>query len=168
MNTGVPESDLQDAEPDFHGMNRLGYDAMAVGNHEFDKPLAVLIQSTSAAGKSTLMDALLALMPESERVHYSAMTGQSLFYLGETSMKHKILAIAEEEGVRFDWLAAPKAITGGASPSVKAVRMRLGVRDASGRAAPEEVDGSDYALPSDLVIAALGFAAVVAYLRALP
>lgn len=42
VNTGVPESDLQDAEPDFQGMNRLGYDAMAVGNHEFDKPLAVL------------------------------------------------------------------------------------------------------------------------------
>ncbi|WP_325064297.1 bifunctional UDP-sugar hydrolase/5'-nucleotidase UshA [Cobetia sp. L2A1] len=42
INTGVPESDLQDAEPDFKGMNRLGYDAMAVGNHEFDNPLQVL------------------------------------------------------------------------------------------------------------------------------
>lgn len=42
VNTGVPESDLQDAEPDFMGMNQLGYDAMAVGNHEFDKPPAVL------------------------------------------------------------------------------------------------------------------------------
>ena len=42
VNTGVPESDLQDAEPDFNGMNQLGYDAMAVGNHEFDKPPAVL------------------------------------------------------------------------------------------------------------------------------
>jgi len=42
VNTGVPESDLQDAEPDFKGMVRLGYDAMAVGNHEFDKPAAVL------------------------------------------------------------------------------------------------------------------------------
>ena len=42
VNTGVPESDLQDAEPDFKGMNQLGYDAMAVGNHEFDKPPAVL------------------------------------------------------------------------------------------------------------------------------
>jgi DNA primase len=63
-------------------------------------PLAVLIQSTSAAGKSTLMDTLLALVPEEDRVHYSAMTGQSLFYLGETDLKHKILAIAEEEGVR--------------------------------------------------------------------
>ena len=42
VNTGVPESDLQDAEPDFKGMNLLGYDASAIGNHEFDKPLAVL------------------------------------------------------------------------------------------------------------------------------
>ncbi len=42
VNTGVPESDLQDAVPDFKGMGLLGYDAMAVGNHEFDKPLSVL------------------------------------------------------------------------------------------------------------------------------
>ncbi|HHQ4765882.1 TPA: bifunctional UDP-sugar hydrolase/5'-nucleotidase UshA [Aeromonas veronii] len=42
VNTGVPESDLQDAEPDFIGMNSIRYDAMAVGNHEFDNPLRVL------------------------------------------------------------------------------------------------------------------------------
>jgi 5'-nucleotidase/UDP-sugar diphosphatase len=41
INTGVPESSLQDAEPDFIGMNLLGYDASAVGNHEFDKSPAV-------------------------------------------------------------------------------------------------------------------------------
>ncbi|BDZ86156.1 hypothetical protein VEE68_06030 [Escherichia coli] len=44
INTGVPESDLQDAEPDFRGMNLVGYDAMAIGNHEFDNPLTVLRQ----------------------------------------------------------------------------------------------------------------------------
>lgn len=44
INTGVPESDLQDAEPDFRGMSRIGYDAMAVGNHEFDKPVPVLMK----------------------------------------------------------------------------------------------------------------------------
>ncbi|WP_263753076.1 bifunctional UDP-sugar hydrolase/5'-nucleotidase UshA [Kosakonia cowanii] len=44
INTGVPESDLQDAEPDFRGMNLIGYDAMAVGNHEFDNPMSVLRQ----------------------------------------------------------------------------------------------------------------------------
>lgn len=44
INTGVPESDMQDAEPDFRGMSAIGYDAMAIGNHEFDKPLTVLRQ----------------------------------------------------------------------------------------------------------------------------
>jgi len=71
---------------------------LAAVSRQLDKPLAVLIQSSSAAGKSSLMDAVLALMPEEAQVRYSAMTGQSLFYMGETSLKHKILAIAEEEG----------------------------------------------------------------------
>ncbi|WP_105258756.1 bifunctional UDP-sugar hydrolase/5'-nucleotidase UshA [Pseudoalteromonas sp. T1lg88] len=42
INTGIPESDLQQAEPDFKAMSMLGYDAMAIGNHEFDNPLPVL------------------------------------------------------------------------------------------------------------------------------
>ncbi|UAL41535.1 bifunctional UDP-sugar hydrolase/5'-nucleotidase UshA [Shewanella inventionis] len=49
INTGVPESDLQDALPDFIGMNEIAYDAMAVGNHEFDNPLAVLDSQRSIA-----------------------------------------------------------------------------------------------------------------------
>ena len=69
-------------------------------SRKLDAPLAVLIQSSSAAGKSSLMDAVLDLMPDEERIQYSAMTGQSLFYLGETDLQHRILAIAEEEGVR--------------------------------------------------------------------
>ncbi len=72
---------------------------LACVSRKLDNPLAVLIQSTSAAGKSALMDAILDLMPEEERIQYSAMTGQSLFYLGESALNHKILAIAEEEGV---------------------------------------------------------------------
>ena len=44
------------------------------------------------------MDAVLAFVPEEEKVKYSAMTGQSLFYMGETNLKHKALAIVEEEG----------------------------------------------------------------------
>lgn len=63
-----------------------------------DRPLALIIQSSSAAGKSSLMDAVLGLMPPTAQVCYSAMTGQSLFYMGETNLKHRILAIAEEEG----------------------------------------------------------------------
>ena len=49
VNTGVPESDLQDAVPDFKGMNLLGYDAMAIGNHEFDNPRAVLTMQEDLA-----------------------------------------------------------------------------------------------------------------------
>ncbi|EIV8504587.1 bifunctional UDP-sugar hydrolase/5'-nucleotidase [Vibrio parahaemolyticus] len=49
INTGVPESDMQDAEPDFVGMNLIGYDAMAVGNHEFDNALSVLDKQAELA-----------------------------------------------------------------------------------------------------------------------
>ena len=67
-------------------------------SRKLERPLAIIIQSASAAGKTTLMDAVLAFFPEEERVKYSAMTGQSLYYLGETNLKHKILAIVEEAG----------------------------------------------------------------------
>ena len=63
-----------------------------------ERPLAIIVQSASAAGKTTLMDAVLAFFPEEERIKYSAMTGQSLYYLGPTNLKHKILAIVEEAG----------------------------------------------------------------------
>jgi len=63
-----------------------------------DRPLGAVIQSSSSAGKSTLADAALALMPTEECVSYSAMTGQALYYLGESDLCHKVLAIAEEEG----------------------------------------------------------------------
>jgi len=66
---------------------------------------------------------------------------------------------AEEEGVVFEWLAAPRAIMGDASgvTGVKAARMRLGPPDSSGRQSPEEVPGADFEAPADLVIKALGF-----------
>jgi DNA primase len=63
-------------------------------------PLAIIVQSGSAAGKTSLMDAVLAFLPEEQRVQYSAMTGQALFYLGETELKHKVLAVVEEEGAQ--------------------------------------------------------------------
>ena len=71
---------------------------LACASRKLNKPLAVIIQSTSAAGKSTLMEAVLSFFPSEEQVKYSAMTGQSLYYLGESNLKHKILAIVEEEG----------------------------------------------------------------------
>jgi DNA primase len=74
----------------------IGYLA-AVSRH-LESPLAVVVQSSSAAGKSSLMDAVLAFIPEEERIQYSAMTGQSLYYMGETDLKHNVLAVVEEEG----------------------------------------------------------------------
>jgi DNA primase len=74
----------------------VGY--IAAVSRKLAEPLAVIVQSSSAAGKSSLMDAVLAFVPEEERVQYSAMTGQSLYYLGETELSHKLLAIVEEEG----------------------------------------------------------------------
>lgn len=66
---------------------------------------------------------------------------------------------AEEEGVKYEFLAAPKAILGDAKKlkAVRAVRMRLGAPDASGRQAPEEAPGTEFDVPADLVIKALGF-----------
>ncbi|MEM6488504.1 MAG: NAD(P)-dependent oxidoreductase [Pseudomonadota bacterium] len=68
------------------------------------------------------------------------------------------VANAEEEGVVFDWLTAPKGFIGdNRVTAVRAVKMRLGAPDATGRQAPEEVPGSDYDAPADLAIQALGF-----------
>jgi DNA primase catalytic core len=74
----------------------VGY--LGVVSRHLDTPLAVIVQSSSAAGKSSLMEAVLAFLPDEQRVQYSAMTGQSLFYMGETDLKNKVLAIVEEEG----------------------------------------------------------------------
>jgi DNA primase catalytic core len=74
----------------------IGY--LAATSRKLAAPLAVMVQSSSAAGKSSLMEAVLAFIPEEDKVQYSAMTGQSLFYMGAMNLKHKILALAEEEG----------------------------------------------------------------------
>jgi DNA primase len=74
----------------------VGY--LSAVSRKLDNPLAIMIQSSSAAGKTWLMESVLNFVPEEEKVKYSAMTGQSLFYMGESNLKHKILAIVEEEG----------------------------------------------------------------------
>lgn len=81
INTGVPESDLQDAEPDFRGMNLVGYDAMAVGNHEFDNPLEVLRQQEKWA-KFPFLSANI----------YQKSTGERLF---------KPWALFDRQGVKI-------------------------------------------------------------------
>jgi DNA primase len=62
------------------------------------KPIHILIQSSSAAGKSTLMKAALNMMPEEDVLLYSALTGQALYYMQDKDLKHKLLAVEEDRG----------------------------------------------------------------------
>jgi len=95
---------IQRLKQAFHQSGLIGEEAntlvayLAGVSRKLERPLAIIIQSASAAGKTTLMDAVLSFFPEEDRVKYSAMTGQSLYYLGETNLKHKILAVVEEAG----------------------------------------------------------------------
>jgi len=73
---------------------------LAAVSRLLEKPLAIVVQSASSAGKSSLMEAILDFMPEEQRESYSAMTGQALFYMGQKNLKHKILAVSEEEGAQ--------------------------------------------------------------------
>jgi len=74
----------------------VGY--LAAVSRKLPEPLAVIVQSSSAAGKTSLMDAVLAFMPPEQVAKYSGLTAQSLFYMGESELAHKILAVVEEEG----------------------------------------------------------------------
>ncbi len=78
--------------------NKLaGY--LAATSRKLSQPLAIVIQSSSSAGKTSLMDAVLDMMPGEEQLRYSGMTGRSLFYLDSNQIKHKTLAISEDEGI---------------------------------------------------------------------
>ena len=78
--------------------NKLtGY--LAAVSRKLDEPLSILIQSRSAAGKSTLQDAILSLVPEEDYVKYTRITDQALFYKDEDSLIHKIIAIEEQGGM---------------------------------------------------------------------
>jgi len=91
-------SDLETIGVTGEETNKLtGY--LAAVSRKLDEPLSVLIQSRSAAGKSTLQDAILALVPEEDFVKYTRITDQALFYKDEDSLVHKILAIEEELGM---------------------------------------------------------------------
>jgi hypothetical protein len=73
---------------------------LAAISRKLRDPLAIVVQSSSAAGKTSLMDAVLDFVPEEDRIAFSAMTGQSLYYLGQSDLAHKVLAVAEEQGVQ--------------------------------------------------------------------
>ncbi len=72
---------------------------LAVVSRKLDDPLSLLIQSRSAAGKSALQHAVLALTPEEDQAHYTRLTSQALFYQEEMHLAHKVLALEEAEGL---------------------------------------------------------------------
>jgi len=80
------------------GNKLMGY--IAATSRKLDEPLSVLVQSRSAAGKSTLQDAIIMLIPAEDYIKYTRLTGQALFYKEEDSLVHKLLAIEEEHGAR--------------------------------------------------------------------
>jgi DNA primase len=91
---------------DFETIGLTGEDAnklmayLSATSRKLDEPLSVMVQSRSAAGKSTLQDAVLSLIPEEDYIKYTRVTGQALFYKEEDSLVHKLLAIEEEHGAR--------------------------------------------------------------------
>jgi len=76
---------------------RLCY--LAAVSRKLDDPLSLLIQSRSAAGKSTLQNTVLSLVPDEDKVVYTRMTDQALFYQNPTALTHKLLALEEAEGL---------------------------------------------------------------------
>jgi DNA primase catalytic core len=77
--------------------NRLiGY--LVMTSRKMDDPLALLILSGSGAGKSHLQDIILSLCPDEELIKLTSLSGQALFYKGEDSLRHKVLAVEEEAG----------------------------------------------------------------------
>jgi DNA primase len=71
---------------------------LATVSRKAERPFGVVIQSSTAAGKSTLADAVCQLVPEEDLASYSAVTGQALYYVGAADLAHKVLAVAEEQG----------------------------------------------------------------------
>jgi glutamate synthase (NADPH/NADH) small chain len=94
-------------------------------------------------------------------IRQGARSVQCLYRRDRANMPGSLREVkhAEEEGVEFLWLTGPTGFEGrgGRLTRVKAERMRLGLADAAGRAAPKPIDGSEFALKADLAVLALGF-----------
>jgi len=131
---------LGDAVPEFDAgtLNAAGKDVVVVG------------------GGDTAMDCVRTA------VRQGAKSVTCLYRRDRQNMPGSLREVknAEEEGVTFTWLSAPEAFLGDAHVTgVRAVRMHLGLQDASGRQSVEPIEGSSYTLKADLVIKALGFEA---------
>ena len=138
--TASNRKDLGDQVPDFESgrLNAAGKNVVVIG------------------GGDTAMDCVRTA------VRQGAKSVKCLYRRDRENMpgSQREVANAVEEGVEFLWLSAPEAVlhdSDNQATGVRAVRMRLGTPDASGRAKPEVIDGSQFVVPADMVIEALGF-----------
>jgi glutamate synthase (NADPH/NADH) small chain len=134
--------------------NRVGF-GDAVADYESGRLNAAGKSVVVVGGGDTAMDCVRTA------IRQGARSVSCLYRRDRENMpgSRREVGHAEEEGVKFEWLALPKAIHGDAASvdAVRATRMRLGAPDASGRRAVEEVPGAEFDLSADLVIEALGF-----------
>ena len=132
--------------------NRVGFgdDVPAFENGDLnaaDKSVVVI------GGGDTAMDCVRSA------IRQGAVSVKCLYRRDRANMpgSQREVQNAEEEGVVFEWLAAPNGFVGDPVTAVRVQKMRLGAPDATGRRSPEAIEGSEYDEPADLVIKALGF-----------
>ena len=150
---GVGASGVVAALDYLNASNRAGF-GDAVPGHEDGSLLAKDKHVVVIGGGDTAMDCVRTA------IRQGAKSVKCLYRRDRDNMpgSQREVQNAEEEGVEFVWLSAPVAFEGGTQVSgVKAVKMRLGQPDASGRRAPEPEPGSEFTLEADLVIKALGY-----------
>jgi hypothetical protein len=110
---------LENILVDFERCGLLGEKAnkllcyLASVSRKMDKPLSVLILSSSGAGKTTLQDTALAFCPPEDLVKLTSISGKALFYKEGGSLKHKVLALEEGDGVEEAMYALRNLISAG-------------------------------------------------------
>jgi hypothetical protein len=110
----------------------IGYFAMV--SRKLPEPLSVLFCARSGAGKSTLQDRLCALCPPEDLVKYTRISGQVLFYMDENALRHKLLAVDEEDGASQAAYALRSLLSSGyLSCSVTRIDPRTGRPEADDR-----------------------------------
>lgn len=161
--TGVYKTrDLTDPGADAAGILRA-IDYLTVSNRlSFGDEVAEFEDGTmNAAGKRVLVigGGDTAMDCVRTAIRQGATSVKCLYRRDRANMpgSQREVQNAEEEGVEFVWMAAPKGFSGNPVSAVRVQRMRLGAPDASGRQSPEPIEGGVYEEPADMVIMALGF-----------